>query len=874
MKKFLAILIGVIGMILPVMAEHIKGGELFYTYIGPGSAPGTSNYSLSLKLYIDCGASSSGQLDPSISLTVFNKTNNTQFGSILSAPFTGEMFIRFDPVSNPCIGNPPTDVCYRVRVYSTSVTLPDSQNGYIISFQRCCRIGGIVNLAQPSNAAGATYFCEIPGTGVAPDAYKNSSPRFSTNDATAICTNSAFTLDFSAEQPEPGDSMVYTLCSGFVGASQQNPNPSLSSTPPFVELNYSNPYSGTAPLGSRVTIDSKSGLITGVAPVALGQYVITACVYEYRNGVLINIHKKDIHVRVSDCVPLKAFLKPDYSFCDDFLVSFKNEQNNPPGSVYSWDFGDGTPIVNSSDVQGAVTHQYADTGTYIVKLKIVLAGQCVDQTSTLAKVYPGFFPGFTTRGTCVLLPLQFVDTTSSRYGQASKWSWNFGDESTLADTSSRANPSWKFSSTGIKKVELIVESSKGCRDTISRQVEVRDKPPVLLAFKDTLICSIDTLQLKATGPGLYSWTPLGGNIMNENTATPLVWPKTTTTFQVSLDENGCVNTDIVRVRVVDVVTLDAGPDTTICLTDSVRLRPSGDGLKFTWTPAATLDNPAIRNPLAFPTTTTQYNVRADIGKCFAFGDVTIKTVPYPLANAGKDTVICYGDPAFIHATIVGSRFNWSPISTLNNSSVLDPVATPRTTTIYTLRAYDTLGCPKPGIADVEIKVREKIKAFAGNDTSIVVGQPLKLNGTGAPSYEWTPSVGLDQRNIANPTARLNDNASYILRGFTEEGCQAFDTINIKVFKTQPDIFVPNAFNPAGTKNVTFRPIPVGISSLDYFRIYNRWGQLVFQTTEIGKGWDGRLAGKNQDAGTYVWMVSGKDYTGKTVVKRGSLVLLR
>ncbi|RYZ50311.1 MAG: PKD domain-containing protein, partial [Sphingobacteriales bacterium] len=694
MKKFLAILIGIFGMALSAMAEHIKGGELFYTYIGPGSAPGTSNYSVSLKLYIDCGASSSGQLDPSISLTIFNKTTNTQHGSIVTAGFTGESFIRFEPASNPCIGNPPTDVCYRVRVYSASVTLPDSQKGYTIAFQRCCRIGGIVNLAQPSNAAGATYFCEIPGTEIAAEAYKNSSPRFSTNDATAICTNSAFTLDFSADQPDAGDSMVYTLCSGFIGGSQQSPNPSVTSTPPFNELNYSNPYSGSSPLGSRVTIDAKSGVITGIAPIALGQYVITACAYEYRNGVLINIHKKDIHVRVSDCVPLQALLKPDYAFCDDFLVTFKNEQNNPPGSVYTWDFGDGTPVVNSNDAQGAVDHQYADTGTYLVKLKVVLAGQCVDETTTLAKVYPGFFPGFVTQGTCVLLPLQFIDTTASRYGQASKWRWDFGDESTLADTSRIAAPSWKFTSTGIKDVVLIVESSKGCRDTISQKVEVRDKPPVLLAFKDTLICSIDTLMLKATGPGLYSWTPVDGRIINENTPTPLVWPKTTTSYQVSLNENGCVNTDIVRVRVVDFVTLDAGPDTTICLTDTIRLRPSGDALKFSWTPVATLDNPSTKNPLAFPTSTTTYQVIASIGKCDAPGDVVVKTVPYPIANAGQDTVICYGDPAFIKATIVGSRFNWSPISTLNNSSILNPIATPKVTTIYTLRAYDTLGCPK------------------------------------------------------------------------------------------------------------------------------------------------------------------------------------
>jgi gliding motility-associated-like protein len=100
-----------------------------------------------------------------------------------------------------------------------------------------------------------------------------------------------------------------------------------------------------------------------------------------------------------------------------------------------------------------------------------------------------------------------------------------------------------------------------------------------------------------------------------------------------------------------------------------------------------------------------------------------------------------------------------------------------------------------------------------------------------------------------------------------------DTIHIKVFKTLPDIFVPNAFAPSG-RNRLLRPVAVGISKLEYFRVYNRWGQLVFQAIEAGKGWDGTINGKLQDGGTYVWMVQGKDYTGKTVSKKGTAVLLR
>ena len=113
-----------------------------------------------------------------------------------------------------------------------------------------------------------------------------------------------------------------------------------------------------------------------------------------------------------------------------------------------------------------------------------------------------------------------------------------------------------------------------------------------------------------------------------------------------------------------------------------------------------------------------------------------------------------------------------------------------------------------------------------------------------------------------------------MMAFTEAGCFEYDTINIKVFTTQPDIFVPNAFTPNGSTNTVFRPIAVGISSLAYFRIYNRSGMLVFSTSQLGKGWDGMVGGKPQDTGGYVWMVQGTDYTGKLVTKKGTVVLIR
>ena len=872
MKKLIPIILCLLGAVPSLVAEHIKGGELYYVYIGPGPSPNTSEYRVTLKLYIDCRATNPGQLDTQVPFTIFDKGTGTQFGDTVIARMSDERFINFDPATNPCIGNPPSDVCYRIRWFTRNVILPTNTMGYTIAYQRCCRINNIVNLTPPSNAVGVTYIAEIPGTGVLPEAYKNSSPTYVTNDAAAICIGSFFNFSFGAAEPDGTDSLVYVLCGGFAGATQINPNPPKAAPPPYPELSYRFPYSNAQPLGGQATINPQTGLITGIAPATTGQFVITACAYEYRQGVLINIHRKDIHVAVSDCIPLKAVLKPNYSYCDDFFVTFANEQLNPSGSVYIWDYGDNTKKDTTSNPLGTVNHQYLDTGTYRVQLKVILAGQCVDSTITMAKVYPGFFPGFTTTGTCVLLPLQFNDTTASRYGAASKWSWNFGDETTNADTSSLKNPSWKYNSIGVKQVRLIVESNKGCLDTVFANVEVRDKPPIALPFRDTLICSIDTLMLNAIGNGIFSWGP-SYNIINANSQTPLVYPKQTTFYKTTLNENGCINTDSIRVRVVDFVTLNAGADTTICTTDTIRLNPIGDGLKYVWTPANSLNNPNIKNPLANPLTTTRYFVTASIGKCDAFDNVEVRAVPYPGSIAGEDTVICYDDTAQLDARIIGSRFEWSPVNTLSSGNILNPQAFPLRTTTYMLRAYDTLGCPKPGISTVTVTVRPKILSFAGNDTAVVVGQPLQLRGTGAEFFEWMPSTYLNNSRSQTPIANLSDNFTYQLRAFTAEGCFGLDTINIKVFKTAPDIFVPNAFAPTG-RNSVLRPICVGISSMEYFRVFNRWGQLVFQTSQMGRGWNGTIGGQLQGTGTYVWMVKGTDFTGKVIVKKGTATLIR
>jgi gliding motility-associated-like protein len=849
--------------------KHIKGGEIHYTYLGPSSTnPGFDRYELRLRLFISC-QSTMGQLETSVILGIYRTADGFHMDNVEASLSKSYMINLTKP--SPCIIHP-SPVCYWVREFTVIEELPRDPVGYMVIFQRCCRIDNIHNIS-PNVNVGASYFCEIQGTNSIGTTGINSNPDFGIKDTVLICQGKRFKLDYSATDVD-GDSLSYEFAPGYYGGGQNN---AVVTNPPppssWETLIYRAGFSGLNPLGPGVSIDRQTGLISGVAPPG-GDYVVCVLVKEYRAGLMVSSHRKDFIISVDDrCDFPSADLAPAYITCNGFDFSFHNEAvTTPLVHNYYWDFGVPGITTDTSSV-ARPTFTFPDSGVYNVRFYVNKDEPCTDSASTRMSVFPGFFPGFSSLGTCILKPVLFKDTTKSKYGIVSKWLWNFGDNNSAGDTSFVQNPSYKYSDTGMKRVTLVVANSKGCVDTASLLVHMTDKPPIFFPFRDTLICSIDTLQLHAQGFGNFTWSP-AARMINPNTPDPFVYPKTTAYYTATLDQSGCVNSDSLRVRVVDRVTLFAGNDSTICLGDTITLNPSGDGLYFNWSPVGSLDNSKLKNPHISPVGNTTYTVVAGIGKCFTSGSLNIKTIPYPFSNAGPDATVCWMDTSQLNATAKGIRFNWIPSNYLSNPAILNPLAFPPETTVYQLLVFDTLGCPKPGVSKVIIKVNPQIIAFAGNDTSIVVGQPLQLHGSGAPSFLWYPDLGLDRNDISDPVAVLNQNQTYVMKAFTEAGCFAYDTINIKVFTTAPDIFVPNAFTPNNSTNHIFRPIPVGISKIEYFRVYNRSGMLVYNTSQIGCGWDGNYNGKPQSVGGYVWMVQGTDYTGKLVSKKGVVVLIR
>jgi gliding motility-associated-like protein len=602
-------------------------------------------------------------------------------------------------------------------------------------------------------------------------------------------------------------------------------------------------------------------------------------VYEWRHGKLIASHQKDFIIRVEECNIPRAKLEPSYLTCDGFHLDFENESTSPLIFSYYWDFGDPSNALDTS-TNPTPGYNYPDSGIYKVTLITNRGAQCSDSTTTLAKIYPGFIPDFNAKGGCVLGPYQFTDLTKSKYGIVSSWKWDFGDYPVTSDTSIIQNPQYLYPSPQQTAVTLIVSDTKGCLDTISKQIIVYDKPPLQTAFTDTLICIKDSVQLYAIDTigttATYNWSP-PISISNPNIPNPVAHPITTTLYTVSVNDNGCTTVDSVKVNVITAVTLDIGVDTTICLTDQLQLHPQTDALYFEWSPSAGLSNTTIKDPLAQPLTKTTYILLANVGSCSATDSIQINVVPYPQVSAGADTSICYGQIVNLYANTNATSFAWSPVNSLSQPNTLTPTASPAATTAYIITVSDNKGCSNPVSDTTIVTVIPPVPAFAGNDTVIVANQPLQLNATGGTSYTWSPTTGMNDPYIPNPIVILGtqyDSVKYHVT-VSVNNCSAGDDIKVTVFKTQPNIFVPSAFTPNGdARNDIMRPKVVGMKQFNYFRIYNRLGQMVYATSTPEQGWDGNISGTPQPTGTYVYMVQAIDYTGRVVTKKGTLLLIR
>ena len=869
---------------LPLFAKHITGGEIIYDYQGLGNSPNTKKFLITLRMFRDNNGGGA-VLANSVGLRIFNNDNNVQYGGDITVSQSSLQPISIIS-SPPCLAPLTAPVLnYSIGLYSFNAELPNNNNGYTVTYQTCCRVDNITNIGNGTSQVGSTYIAVIPGLNTLSIPQIDNSARFETG-ISIICNDKTFKLDFSASDPD-GDILEYSFINAYDGGPANTSTcsgcPAAFATPaapPYPTISYPVlPYNAAGPLGLFATINSSTGIISGIAPPS-GKYIVAVQVKSYRNGIFIASHRKDFIVTVAPCDFSAADIgNPGVRFnCDSLNTAFINNNNSPLNLTFDWNFGDPGSGANNSSTAEAPNHLFSAPGDFLVKLTVNAGSPCASTDSVLVKVYPGFNAAVRPiMPQCKNSIVQFTDLTTTSFPPLTYWKWDFGVPGEFSDTSRLQNPTHIFTASGNYTVKLTVASAVGCKKDVTQIVNIVDKP-VFFVTNDTLICTVDTLQLRSNvSTGSIRWRP---NYMISDTTSfnPLVSPDVTTTYIATyLEPSGCTNSDTITVRVVNDVTLLAINDTTICRTDTTRLNLNTDALYFVWTPTNVMVNPTVQNPFIFPTAaTTNFNVRASISnKCFEDKNITVRTVPYPLPVVSTNAPICFGKDAQLNAS-GGSMYVWSPATYLSSTNIPNPtVLKPLKSTTYQVSVSDTLGCPKTVNATVQVEVIKIIADAGPSDTSIVINQPLQLNATGSINYLWTPNTALTSNTIFNPIATPNNNITYKVKVSNSIGCEAFDTINVKVFLLPPDVYVPSAFTPnKDGNNDTFKPIALGIKSIENFSVFNRWGQLMYTTSKIGQGWDGTFKATPQSAATFVWQVQATDYKNKKIVRKGSVILIR
>lgn len=558
---------------------------------------------------------------------------------------------------------------------------------------------------------------------------------------------------------------------------------------------------------------------------------------------------------------------------------------------YQWSFGDGATSTGPQPV-----HAYQKPGNYTVQLIVTDAGSNCSDTATV-KITVSAQPvipdntKFTSttafigdNGACPPVKAAFSFSSNMAY---TRLIWDFGDGFTLENQN---NPSHIYSQTGTYTVRLQVYNNTVLAATMFDTVVV-SKPPSAISAPDLSACIGDEMKLfapvKKNGYN-YSWDFGNGYVFsNADSIASGIYrtPGSYTPSVIITDQSGCASSVRMNKSIVvhpDPVISVSPSNALVCQGEGVQLQASG-AAQYSWLPAAGLNNPSISNPLATPAGNTSYTVSAtDLNGCKATAMVSV-TVPQPIhLQVGMDADICKGAQTQLSAA-GAFQYQWiNAVDGLSNTQTANPIAAPQSTATYTLVGYDQYHCWSD-TAQVTVNVRPNPEVQLGPDLELSAGTPTVLQGTYSADvirWLWSPANNLSCNNCATPTAIPRGDIEYSVKVFNQYNCTGEDAIRIKTLCTDGNINIPNAFTPDGDGlNDLFRIPAFGVSRVIHFRIFNSWGQLIFEKKDFAVGdpagsWDGRLKGIDQPAGAYVYFVEIECTADKRFQKKGTVMLIR
>ena len=277
--------------------------------------------------------------------------------------------------------------------------------------------------------------------------------------------------------------------------------------------------------------------------------------------------------------------------------------------------------------------------------------------------------------------------------------------------------------------------------------------------------------------------------------------------------------------------------------------------------------------------------------CDSIATLNLSTQPLATASISGGNPICEGGSTTISISLTGTA-PWTVVysdgsrtNTINSilSSPYVFTVSPATTTTYTVLSVTDTKCNNTAVnSSVTVNVLPAQSGVRYPTITAFPNTPRRLEARSFgrnTTYLWAPPTGLNATTVVNPVFKNGESVEFIITIGTDNGCKIIDTLLVLVPMATPalqsDIFVPKAWSPnKDGHNDKLRPLTVNIRQIYYFRIFDRWGQLMFETNEIGKGWDGLFKGKEQVQDVYTWTLEAIGEDGKHYKRSGNSILLR
>ncbi len=574
--------------------------------------------------------------------------------------------------------------------------------------------------------------------------------------------------------------------------------------------------------------------------------------------------------------PHAAFTMSDtFSICAPLSVTFTNLTTG--ATSCNWIFGDGnfSTTFSPSDL-------YITSGYYNVTLVATDVYGCKDTVIHPLNLY-GYAGAFTYDPDtgCAPLTVNFhADITN-----VPSIIWDFGDGST-SSASSTKDTVHTYTIPGGYVPKLILSDNSGCQNS-SRGVDTIKVDAVVTGFTTMPepVCQSGTFHFVDTSRSYWSivnnwlWSFDGGTSSVSSPSYIYSAPGTYTVSLVATDAWGCTATASGTVIVYPPPIIHASPDTTICVGDAATLVGYG-GVSYTWAAGTTLSCTACENTFAAPVTQTTYTVTGvDTNGCQASDTVTVSLRTTTTSTSWGDTAVCFGTSVQIHCE-GATNFTWIPATGLSSSTIANPYANPAVTTTYTVVAR--LGGCTESVNYVTVTIYPIPTIDAGPDQTLLAGSTAQLQATGRniATLLWTPSTTLSCDTCYDPVASMSVTTTYTAEVASEHGCKNADSVTIHLYCSTSQLFIPNTFTPNGDgQNDVFYPRGTGVSSVKSFRIYNRWGELLFERDNIqlndeSNAWDGSFGSATPRADVYVYVIDAICETGEPLFVKGDVTIVR